>query len=79
MLGLSRLLRTGRDSEAELTVLELLQRTPLDRLEQTVKAMKKNRPVAEARQAMIQLIASAPLSNFATLKQIYMVHCADSK
>ena len=79
MLGLSRLLRTGRDSEAELTVLELLQRTPLDRLEQTVKAMKKNRPVAEVRQAMIQLIASAPLSNFATLKQIYMVHCADSK
>jgi hypothetical protein len=44
-----------------------------------VKALKKHRPAAEVRQAMVQLIAAAPLSDFGKLKQIYMTHCADAK
>ena len=75
MFGISRLLRRERDSDADLTARELLQRTPLDRLEQTVKALKKHRPAADVREAMIHLIATAPLAHFGTLKQIYMVHC----
>jgi 16S rRNA C1402 N4-methylase RsmH len=79
MLAISRMLRMERDPDANLTALELLQRTPLEQLEQTVKALKKHRPAAEVRQAMVQLIAAAPLSDFGTLKQIYMTHCADAK
>ena len=47
MLAISRMLRMERDPEANLTALELLQRTPLEQLEQTVKALKKHRPAAE--------------------------------
>jgi len=79
MSGIGRLLRTELNSDADLTARELLQRTPLDRLEQTVKALKKHRPAADVREAMIHLIAAAPLAHFGTLKQIYMVHCADVK
>jgi hypothetical protein len=79
MLAISRMRRMERDPDANVTALELLQRTPLDQLEQTVKALKKDRPAAEVRQALVQLIAAAPLSDFGTLKHIYMVHCADAK
>jgi hypothetical protein len=79
VFGISRLLRPERNSDADLTARELLQRTPLDRLEQTVKALKKQRSAADVREAMIHLIAVAPLAHFGTLKQIYMVHCADVK
>ena len=72
MLAICRMLRKDRDPDAKLTTLEVLHQTPLERLEQTVKALKKHRPVAEVRQAMVQLISSAPLSDFGTLKQIYM-------
>ena len=34
MLAISRMLRMERDPEANLTALELLQRTPLEQLEQ---------------------------------------------
>jgi hypothetical protein len=79
MVEISRMVRMERNPDANLTTFELLQRTPLEQLEQTVKALKKHRPAAEVRQAMVQLIAAAPLSDFGTLKHIYMVHCADAK
>jgi hypothetical protein len=79
MFPISRIFRLERDTDANCSALELLQRTPVDRLEQTVRALKKYRPAAEVREAMIQLIAAAPLSDFGTLKHIYMVHCADAR
>jgi 16S rRNA C1402 N4-methylase RsmH len=79
MIAISRMLRMKRDPDANLTALELLQRTPLKQLEQTVKALKRHRSAAEVRQAMVQLIAAAPLNDFGTLKQIYMMHCADAE
>ena len=79
MVEISRMVRMERNPDANLTTFELLQRTPLEQLEQTVKALKKHRPAAEVRQAMVQLIAAAPLSDFGTLKHIYMVHCADAE
>jgi hypothetical protein len=79
LIAISRMLRMERDPDANLTTFELLQRTPLEQLEQTVKALKKHRPAVEVRQALVQLIAAAPLSDFGTLKHIYMVHCADAK
>ena len=79
MVEISRMVRMDRNPDVNLTTFELLQRTPLEQLEQTVKALKKHRPAAEVRQAMVQLIAAAPLSDFGTLKHIYMVHCADAK
>ena len=79
MVEISRMVRMERNPDANLTTFELLQRTPLEQLEQTVKALKKHRPAAEVREAMVQLIAAAPLSDFGTLKHIYMVHCADAK
>jgi hypothetical protein len=53
MLAISRMLRMERDPDANLTAFELLQRTPLEQLEETVKALKKHRPTAEVRQAMV--------------------------
>jgi hypothetical protein len=54
--------------------LELLRRTPLDRLDETVKALKKHRPAAEVRKAMIELLTTAPLSDFAVIKQVFTKH-----
>jgi hypothetical protein len=60
--------------ENSIIVLELLQRTPLDKLDETIEALKKHRPAAEVRAALIELVATAPLSDFATIKQVFMKH-----
>jgi hypothetical protein len=52
---------------------------PLDRLEEAVKTLKKQRTVAEVRTAMVDRIARAPLSEFETLKTIYLRYCGDEK
>jgi hypothetical protein len=42
-----------------------------------VSALKQVRPAAEVRAAMVEVIARAPLSDFAALKAVYLKHCAD--
>jgi hypothetical protein len=79
MLAMRKMLRMDRAPDAGLTALELLQRTPIDRLGETVRALKKHRPAAEVRQAMIDLIAKAPLSDFETLKEVFLTHCTDAR
>jgi hypothetical protein len=74
-----KLLRMEPGPDEKSSAVELLKRTPLDQLEETVKALKGHRPAAEVRQAMIEVITAAPLSDFETLKGIFMIHCADAE
>ena len=65
----------GTDTGDKTGAAELLADTPLDRLEETVQALKRDRSPAVARKAMVERIARAPLSEFETLKHIYLKHC----
>jgi hypothetical protein len=76
LVAMKKMLRVGRAPDADLTTLELLQRAPIDRLDETVRALKKHRSGAEVRQAMLDLIAKAPLSHFETLKEVFLTHCS---
>ena len=76
MLAIKKILRMERAPVANLTALELLQRTPIDQLNETVRALKKHHSAADVRQAMLDLIAKAPLSDFETLKEVFLTHCA---
>jgi hypothetical protein len=69
----------GPSPDEQVSVLELLKRTPLDQLEQTVAALTKHCPAEEIRKAMVERIARAPLTEFETLKTIYLKHCGDAK
>jgi len=62
-----------------MSAVEVLKRTPLDRLEEAVEALKKHRPQAEVRQAMVEVIARASLADFDALKHIYLKHCGDAE
>jgi hypothetical protein len=63
--------------DERLSTVEILRRTPLKQLDEAVRKLKEERPEAEVRQAMIDLIATAPLAHFQTLKAVFMTHCAD--
>jgi hypothetical protein len=69
------LLRIGPDSDEPACAVELLERTPLDQLEEEVRDLKVLRPADEVRKAMVERIARAPLGDFETLKHIYLKHC----
>ena len=71
-------LRIGIESDHGESAVELLKRTPIDRLEETVKALKRQRPIEEVRKALVERIAHAPLAEFETLKHIYLRHCGDA-
>lgn len=77
MNALRTLLRPRPRLEGGESTVDLLRRTPLDELDRTVAALKQVRPAAEVRAAMVEVIARAPLSDFAMLKEIYLRHCAD--
>lgn len=73
-------LRPKEDRRDEPTpAVELLQLTPLEDLEETVKALKAERPLAEVRQAMVERIARAPRADFDRLKHIYLKHCGNAE
>ena len=78
MNALRVLLRMGPSPDQQASAVELLKRTPLDQLEETVRALKKQRPLEEVRKAMVERIARAPLTEFETLKTIYLNHCGDT-
>ena len=73
-----RLLRIAPVGDARVPIIEILRRTPLERLDNTVRALKRHRSAAEVRQAMLDLIAGAPLEHFGTLKALFMAHCAEA-
>ncbi len=78
MNALRAFLRMGPSPDEQVSAVELLKRTPLDQLEETVKALKQQRPAGEVRKAMVERIARAPLSEFEILKTIYLKHCGDA-
>lgn len=69
----------GRDARPRdaVSVRELVRTTPLDRLDETVKSLMKGRPAEEVRQAIVERMAQSPLSEFDTLKAVYLAHFAD--
>jgi ribosomal protein S7 len=73
------LLRMRAEPDTGMSAVEVLKRTPLDQLEETVQALKKHRPHAEVRQAMVEVIARASPADFEMLKSIYLKHCGDAK
>jgi hypothetical protein len=64
--------------DERVPIIEILRRTPLERLDKTVHALKQHRSDAELRQAMLDLIAGAPLEHFGSLKAVFMAHCAEA-
>jgi len=72
------LLESGTEAGDEVRAAELLMETPLDRLEATVIALKRDRSPEVARKAMVERIARAPLAEFEMLKLIYLRHCGNS-
>jgi hypothetical protein len=60
------------------TPLELLQRTPSAKLDETIEELKKHRPAAEVRAALIELLVTAPLSAFPPIREAVMKHFGDA-
>jgi len=79
MNALRTVVMMRQDLEEDIPAVDLLRQTPLERLEEAVKTLKKQRTVAEVRKAMVDRIARAPLSEFETLKTIYLRYCGDEK
>jgi hypothetical protein len=67
----------GSDKPSNIA-LEVLRRTALDKLDETVEALKKHRPAAEVRGAMIELFASAPFSDRGAIAQVFVKHFGDA-
>jgi hypothetical protein len=60
-----------------VSAVEVLKRTPLDQLEETVEKLMKHRPNGEVRAAMVERIARVPLADFDKVKQVYLKHCGE--
>jgi hypothetical protein len=79
MNAIKALLRMRPEPDAGMSAVEVLKQTPIDRLEETVEQLKRHRPHAEVRQAMVEVIARASLADFEVLKHVYLKHCGDAK
>jgi endonuclease V-like protein UPF0215 family len=73
-----KLLRVPVLRDERLPVIQVLRRTPSVRLDKMARALKRHRSASEVRQAMLDLIAGAPLEHFGTLKAVFMAHCAEA-
>jgi hypothetical protein len=69
------LLPSGVNRDDGRPALELLAATPNERLDEVIAQLRKTRPAAEVCDAMMKLIALAPLSEFLTLREIYRRYC----
>jgi hypothetical protein len=72
MIEINKLLR-----DPQRTVIEILQQVPLEQLDEAVGLIKRHRPVAEVCRGLMTLIATAPLSEFEVLREIYRKHCGN--
>jgi hypothetical protein len=68
---LRRVLESGR-----LTVEDILQETPADRIDDAMAVLKRCRPPDEVCRALYKRIGGAPLGDFEILKAAYFKHCA---
>jgi hypothetical protein len=62
--------------DPELLPVEVLAKVPIDQLDDAMRALKGCRSAEELRVALVERIATAPLSDFQALKAIYLAHCA---
>ena len=69
---LQRMIRAGK-----LSTAEVLQQTPVDRLEEAVALLRRYQPAKDICQALTERIARAPLDDFNALKNLYFRHCVD--
>jgi len=53
---------------------DLLKDTPLEDLDEMLRALGRYRPLEEMRAALMERIAGAPLAEFNTLKVLYFRH-----
>lgn len=74
----AKLLRIGPVEDERVPMIDILRRTPLERLDETVRALKRRRSDAELRQAMLDLLAAAPLEHFGALRAVFMAHCVEA-
>jgi 16S rRNA C1402 N4-methylase RsmH len=75
----SDLLPSRVDRDDGRPALELLAAVPNERLEEVIVRLKKTRPAEEICDAIMKLIALAPLSEFLTLREIYCRHCDSAR
>jgi hypothetical protein len=54
---------------------EILKQTPLQDLDVVLTLLKRHRPAGEVCTALLEEIATAPLSEFNGLKLVYFRHC----
>jgi 16S rRNA C1402 N4-methylase RsmH len=73
------LLPTRVDRDDGRPALELLAAIPNERLEEVIVRLKETRPAEEICDAIMKLIALAPLSEFLTLREIYCRHCDSAR
>jgi 16S rRNA C1402 N4-methylase RsmH len=76
--ALKAFLQVRQSLEVEISAVELLKQTPLTRLEEMVKTLRKHRSAAEVRRAMVERIARAPLMELEALKVIFLRYCGDA-
>ncbi|HTO48208.1 MAG TPA: hypothetical protein VML91_11260 [Burkholderiales bacterium] len=69
---LERMVRAGK-----LSAADVLQQTPVDRLEEAMALLKRHRPAKDICQALTERIAKAPLHDFNALKGLYFKYCVD--
>ncbi len=68
--ALERLLLAGK-----ITTDDLLKQTPLQDLDVVLTLLKRHRPIGEVCTALLEEIATAPLTEFNALKLVYFRHC----
>jgi hypothetical protein len=59
----------------KLTVLQILERLPIEDLGDAVEVLKRHRPPDEVCRALMFFIATAPLADFQVLQEIYRRSC----
>jgi hypothetical protein len=69
-------LSVERSRDEGRRALELLVEAPIEQLDERVAQLKEKLPAAEVCDAMMKLIALAPLSRFLMLRDIYRKHSA---
>ena len=62
-------------SDPQRTLFEILQQIPPEQLDEAV--VKQHRPASEVRAALMTFIATAPLTEFGALRDVYHRHRGD--
>lgn len=64
-------------SDPQRTLFEILQQIPPEQLDEAVAFLKQHRPASEVCAALMTFIATAPLTEFGALRDVYHRHCGD--